>query len=99
MIYTIDKIKNIYLNIFEKYHIKDVWIFGSYAKNEATGISDIDFLYKESVEMKDNPFLAVELYDDLVNATTKDISLIELSDLERIGGILKKTVLNQRIKL
>ena len=99
MIYTISKIKNIYLNIFEKYHIKDVWIFGSYAKNEATEISDIDFLYKESVEMKDNPFLAVELYDDLVNATAKDISLIELSDLERIGGILKKTVLNQRIKL
>ena len=99
MIYTIDKIKNIYLNIFEKYHIKDVWIFGSYAKNEATEISDIDFLYKESVEMKDNPFLAVELYDDLVNATAKEISLIELSDLERIGGILKKTVLNQRIKL
>lgn len=99
MIYTIDKIKNIYLNIFEKYHIKDVWIFGSYAKNEATEISDIDFLYKESVEMKDNPFLAVELYDDLVNATAKEISLIELSDLERIGGILKKTVLNQKIKL
>ena len=99
MIYTVAKIKDIYLNIFEKYHIKDVWIFGSYAKNEATEISDIDFLYKESVEMKDNPFLAVELYDDLVNATAKDISLIELSDLERIGGILKKTVLNQRIKL
>ena len=99
MIYTIDKIKNIYLNIFKKYHIKDVWIFGSYAKNEATEISDIDFLYKESVEMKDNPFLAVELYDDLVNATAKEISLIELSDLERIGGILKKTVLNQKIKL
>lgn len=99
MIYTIDKIKNIYLNIFEKYHIKDVWIFGSYAKNEATEISDIDFLYKESVEMKDNPFLAVELYGDLVNATAKEISLIELSDLERIGGILKKTVLNQKIKL
>ncbi len=99
MIYTIDKIKNIYLNIFEKYHIKDVWIFGSYAKNEATEISDIDFLYKETVEMKDNPFLAVELYGDLVNATAKEISLIELSDLERIGGILKKTVLNQKIKL
>ena len=99
MIYTISKIKNIYLNIFEKYHIKDVWIFGSYAKNEATEISDIDFLYEESQEMKDNPLLAVELYDDLVNATTKEISLIELSDLERIGGILKKTILNQRIKL
>lgn len=99
MIYTIEEIKNIYLTIFKKYHINNVWIFGSYAKNEATEISDIDFLYEESQKMKDNLFLAVELYDDLVNATTKEISLIELSDLERIGGILKKTVLNQRIKL
>ena len=99
MIYTIEEIKNIYLNIFKKYHINNVWIFGSYAKDEATEIYDIDFLYEESPEMKDNSFLAVELYDDLVNATSKEISLIEQSDLERIGGILKKTVLNQRIKL
>ena len=99
MIYTIEEIKNIYLNIFKKYHINNVWIFGSYAKDEAAEISDIDFLYEESPEMKDNSFLTVELYDDLVNATSKEISLIELSDLERIGGILKKTVLNQRIKL
>ncbi len=99
MIYTIEEIKNIYLTIFKKYHINNVWIFGSYVKGEATEISDIDFLYEESQEMKDNPLLAVELYDDLVNATTKEISLIELSDLERIGGILKKTILNQRIKL
>jgi len=43
-IYTIEEIKELTRNIFEKYRIKKAYIFGSYARGEATEKSDIDIM-------------------------------------------------------
>ncbi|MCD8198468.1 MAG: nucleotidyltransferase domain-containing protein [Lachnospiraceae bacterium] len=39
---TIDEIKMIIMPIAEKYRVKSVYLFGSYARGDATGQSDID---------------------------------------------------------
>ena len=43
-IYTIDDIIKISKPIFKKYNIREAFIFGSYANNNAKKDSDIDFL-------------------------------------------------------
>ena len=42
-IYTIEEIKAIAAPIAEKYGIQALYLFGSYARGEATGESDLDF--------------------------------------------------------
>jgi len=42
--YTIDEIKAIAVPIAQKYGVKKLALFGSYARGEQTGDSDIDFI-------------------------------------------------------
>ena len=44
MVLTVDEIKERVKPVAEKYEIPVVYIFGSYARDEATNESDIDFL-------------------------------------------------------
>ena len=44
MIYTLDEIKKRILPVIEKYDIPAMYLFGSYARGEATEESDLDFL-------------------------------------------------------
>ena len=43
-IYSIEEIKNIARQIFSKYNFEKVYLFGSYARGEATNLSDIDIM-------------------------------------------------------
>lgn len=43
-VYSIEEIKEKTKNIFEKYRVKRAYIFGSYARDEATKESDIDIM-------------------------------------------------------
>jgi predicted nucleotidyltransferase len=48
MIYTLEQIKEIVEPIAIKYKLKAVWVFGSYARGEATEESDVDLLMDDS---------------------------------------------------
>ena len=41
-IYTVEEIKALVTPVAERYGVDDVYLFGSYARGEATGESDID---------------------------------------------------------
>jgi predicted nucleotidyltransferase len=45
-IYTIDEIKKRFEKVAKKYEIEEAYLFGSYARGEATKKSDIDFYIK-----------------------------------------------------
>jgi len=45
--YTIDEIKSISVPIAQKYGVKKLALFGSYARGEHTAKSDIDFLIEK----------------------------------------------------
>ena len=49
-LYTLDEIKEIVSPIARRYDMRRVWLFGSYARGEATPDSDLDF----RVEPDDN---------------------------------------------
>jgi len=46
-IYTIDEIKKISVPVAEKYGVKKLALFGSYARGEQNNNSDIDFLIEK----------------------------------------------------
>ena len=43
-IFTLDNIKALVKPFAEKYHVKEIYLFGSYARGEADENSDLDFL-------------------------------------------------------
>ena len=74
MILTIDEIRAKIRPICEKYRLKKVWLFGSYARGEATEDSDVDLHIK--VPQGIGLFGIGGLYADLEEALGKKIDLI-----------------------
>lgn len=73
-VYTIDEIKKIITPIAKTYGIQKLFLFGSYARGEATPTSDIDF-YIVSDSIK-NLFVLGGLFADLEEALSKSIDLV-----------------------
>lgn len=73
MIYTIDEIRERIKPIVKKYNIETVYLFGSYARGNATEESDVDLL----VNADNVPGIKFfGLYADLEEALEKKIDLI-----------------------
>ena len=83
MIYTIEEIRMHIYPIAEKYHLKAVYLFGSYARGEANERSDIDLL----VDTTETPLKSLlslgALYCELEEAFQKPIDLITVSSIEQ----------------
>ena len=99
MIFTIEDVKKLYLPVFMKYGVTDVWLFGSTARGENNSVSDVDFLYDRPKSFINDPFLAMDLLEDLMNVSDKEIDLVTVQDLTRVRGGLYESVMNERIKL
>lgn len=65
MIYSIDEIKQIIAPIAYKYSIPVVYLFGSYARGEATDSSDVDVLIDCEGSAIKGLFDLGALYNDL----------------------------------
>ena len=89
-ILTLDEIKTICKPVFKQYQIKEAYLFGSYARGEATPNSDIDIYYKAN----DNWDLLNDLsvFDDLKKALMKEVDLIEEGAIhdEKFFNIIKQ---------
>ena len=51
MIFTIEEIKHHVKPVAEKYALRAVYVFGSYARNEADSESDVDNLREERIQI------------------------------------------------
>ncbi|MDR1871809.1 MAG: nucleotidyltransferase domain-containing protein [Deltaproteobacteria bacterium] len=81
MIYTVDEIKNLVTPIARKYKLKSLWIFGSYARGEATAESDVDFLMDYDGSTISNLYDFSDIFDSLEIAINKKIDLITIEGL------------------
>ena len=82
MIYTLDELREIIKPIAEKYEIPAVYIFGSYARGEATEDSDVDVLF-ERQGSKVRGMMIGALYVELEESLQKQLSLVEEAALTR----------------
>lgn len=85
-IYNIEDIKKIVKPIFDKYNVNHVLLFGSYARNEASLVSDIDLCI---VDPKIRSIKLFSLKGDLQRVLSKDIDIFQLSSIETDSPIYK----------
>ncbi len=82
MIYTIDEIKEIVAPVAKKYNLEKVYLFGSYARGEATENSDVD-LRIDGDQNIHSWFELSGLFLDFQDALKKSIDLITTSALRQ----------------
>lgn len=91
-IYTIEEIKKILTRILKDLPVYQVILFGSYAKNEATQNSDLDFIVDTKNTLCGFDFL--ELAYIIEKTFKKDIDVFEKYDIiknSKIDDEIKRT--------
>ncbi len=83
MIYTLEEISRRVRPVAEKYHLKAVYVFGSYARGEAREDSDIDLLIDTCGSEIETLLDLGGLYSDLEDTLEKELSLVTLDSLEQ----------------
>ncbi|MBQ8578258.1 MAG: nucleotidyltransferase family protein [Clostridia bacterium] len=83
MVYTIEEIQEKIFPVARKYRIPAVWVFGSYARGEATEDSDIDLLVDTTGTTLTSLFSLGALYCDLEDTLGKKIDLITVGSLQQ----------------
>lgn len=104
MVYTIDEIKRKVLPIIEKYRIPAMYLFGSYARGDATEESDLDFLIDTTGTELTSLLRLGALYCDLEEAFQKSIDLITIRSIMQESTMesdidFRNTVLKERVRL
>lgn len=79
MIYTLEQLRQIVAPIVQKYRIPAVYLFGSYARGEATEASDIDLLVDTTGTELTSLLRLGALYCELEEALGKRIDLLTVS--------------------
>lgn len=83
MILTVDEIKKRITPIAQKYELRAVYLFGSYARNEADENSDVDLLIDRTGSRIRGMFDMGGLYNDLRQSIGKDIDVVTTHTLEQ----------------
>lgn len=83
MIFTIKELKDLISPIAQKYELRAVYLFGSYARNEATEDSDVDILIDRTDSKIKSMFDMGGLYNDLRDSIGKDIDVVTTHTLEQ----------------
>jgi predicted nucleotidyltransferase len=101
MVYTIEQLRELIVPIAEKYGLRAVWVFGSYARNEATESSDIDFLIDRTDSAVRSLFQMGGVYNDLSEVVGKPIDLVTTAGLAQkstseMSPDLARNVYNER---
>lgn len=90
--------------IIEKYRIPAMYLFGSYARGEATEDSDLDFLIDTTGTDLTSLLRLGALYCDLEEAFGKRIDIITVRSIMQASSMesdedFRNTVMRERVKL
>ena len=104
MIYTLEEIRSRTLPIIQKYHILAMYLFGSYARGQATEDSDLDFLVDTTGTDLTSLLRLGALYCDLEDAFEKRIDLITVRSIMQNTDMpsdvdFRNAVLKERVRL
>ena len=95
-IYTMEQIKDIVKPIANKYNVESIYLFGSYARGDATGDSDLDFLVFGGDKFKLTNIFA--LAEELRIAFQRQIDVFEISEIN-IDSDFYSTIMNERLNV
>ena len=104
MVYTIDDLRRIIAPIAERYGLRAVYVFGSYARGKANADSDIDLLVDLTGTNIRSLFALGSVYCDLESVLGKSIDLIPVSSLEQTSKnasdeLFRNAVQTERVRI
>ncbi len=95
-VYTKDEIFNMVLPLLKKYHAESAILFGSYARQEADGDSDIDLVVIGGPQF--DPTDVFCLADELYRLTGKQVDVYELCELNT-GTEFYDTIFSEGVRI
>ena len=93
-VFTISDIKALVKPIAEKYKVKEIYLFGSYARGEADEESDLDFLVFGGEEFKLT--MIFSLAEELRKVLNKDVDVFEIHEINEDSDFYK-TIMKERL--
>ena len=94
IIFTIENIISLVKPIAEKYQVKRIYLFGSYARNEANEDSDLDFLVYGGEDFKLTAIFS--LAEELREALNKDVDVFEIHEINTDSDFYH-TIMKERL--
>lgn len=104
MIYSKQDILDRCVPVFEKYQVQRVYLFGSYARNEATETSDIDLLIEKKRSNVQSLFDSMDFRKELERSLGKEVDLLndvmlESKRMKTYQSFLREQILKERVLL
>ncbi len=93
-VFTIKDIVRLVKPVAEKYGVKEVYLFGSYARGEADENSDLDFLVFGGENFKLTMIFAFA--EDLRSILKKNVDVFEISEINK-GSEFYNTIMKERL--
>lgn len=93
-VFTISKIKEIVKPIAMKYNVEEIYLFGSYARGEATKDSDLDFIVFGGKNFKLTMIFA--LAEELREAFQKEVDVFEIHEINQDSAFYS-AIMNERL--
>ena len=93
-ILKIDEIADIIRPIIQKYNIAEVYIFGSYARNEVSPDSDIDFLVSGGDKFRLTDIFAFA--EELRRVLDKKIDVFEINEVNENSDFYRQ-IMNEKV--
>ena len=104
MVYSTEQLKQKMVPIAEKYQLHSIYIFGSYARGEATEDSDVDILIDRTNSKIRSLFDMGALYLDLNETLKKEVDIVTVDsldqpDVQRRTPGFKRHLFNERVMM
>ena len=96
MVYTVEQIAQRILPVAQKYGLKAVYLFGSYARGEATASSDIDVIVVGGERFRARDIFAFG--EELRQRTQKDVDAFEIREVN-VGTPFYENVMREGVKI
>ena len=93
-IFTIQDIKTLVTPIAQKYKVREIYLFGSYARGDANESSDLDFLVFGGENFKLT--MIFSLAEELRNVLKKDVDVFEINEINRDSDFYH-TIMKERL--
>ena len=93
-VFTIENIINLVKPIAEKYQVKEIYLFGSYARGEANIDSDLDFLVYGGENFRLTMIFA--LAEELRAVLKKDVDVFEIHEINKDSDFYN-TIMKERL--
>ncbi len=93
-IFTIKDIEVLVKPIAEKYRVKEVYLFGSYARGDADESSDLDFLVLGGENFKLT--MIFSLAEELRMVLKKEVDVFEINEINK-NSAFYNTIMKERL--